>query len=458
MFEKFSKAYVVTNDFVCKYLNYFFDNRKFEKMAFFFVVLLIGVGMYILNHYTTLIVDDYGYSFSRITGHRTSGIIDILQSQYRHYFEWGGRVVVHTIAQFFLMYDKFVFDVANTLAYLAMVLIVYFHAIGKFKFYPLLLLLINLLFFLCMPAFGQVFLWVVGACNYLWGPLLVFLYLIPYRLQYSKSTPVFNNKILALLFGMLGIIAGWTNENLGLTLAFVIAVFMFLYWHEHKKVYLWCVCGLIGASIGAIALIIAPGNFVRLHVGHMEVNFFKNIIVITKMFLQTKFLLMPACLFLSLLVFCRKNTDYKIVSVYVLGMLASMYAMAGAPYFADRAKLGTLAFAVIACCNLYTNLDFTLTKIRKFIAVFLILIIGVTYSEYKIARTDIKDYKARNDAKVEHVLKEKSKGNLNVIIERNYPRTRYAAPYGLEDISKDVKHWTNTGFARYYGVKTVRVE
>lgn len=458
MFEKFAKAYVVTNDFVCKYLNYFFDNRKFEKMAFFFVVLLIGVGMYILNHYTTLIVDDYGYSFSRITGHRTSGIIDILQSQYRHYFEWGGRVVVHTIAQFFLMYDKFVFDVANTLAYLAMVLVVYFHAIGKFKFYPLLLLLINLLFFLCMPAFGQVFLWVVGACNYLWGPLLVFLYLIPYRLQYSKSAPVFNNKILALLFGMLGIIAGWTNENLGLTLAFVIAVFMFLYWHEHKKVYLWCVCGLIGASIGAIALIIAPGNFVRLHVGHMEVNFFKNIIVITKMFLQTKFLLMPACLFLSLLVFCRKNTDYKIVSVYVLGMLASMYAMAGAPYFADRAKLGTLAFAVIACCNLYTNLDFTLTKIRKFIAVFLILIIGVTYSEYKIARTDIKDYKARNDAKVEHVLKEKSKGNLNVIIERNYPRTRYAAPYGLEDISKDVKHWTNTGFARYYGVKTVRVE
>ena len=28
----------------------------------------------------------------------------------------------------------------------------------------------------------------------------------------------------------------------------------------------------------------------------------------------------------------------------------------------------------------------------------------------------------------------------------------------MKDISKDVKHWTNTGFARYYGVKTVRVE
>lgn len=458
MFEKFAKAYVVTNDFVCKYLNYFFDNRKFEKMAFFFVVLLIGVGMYILNHYTTLIVDDYGYSFSRITGHRTSGIIDILQSQYRHYFEWGGRVVVHTIAQFFLMYDKFVFDVANTLAYLAMVLVVYFHAIGKFKFYPLLLLLINLLFFLCMPAFGQVFLWVVGACNYLWGPLLVFLYLIPYRLQYSKSAPVFNNKILALLFGMLGIIAGWTNENLGLTLAFVIAVFMFLYWHEHKKVYLWSVCGLIGASIGAIALIIAPGNFVRMDVGHFEINIFKNIFKITGLMFNGEFLLLPLSIFFSLFLFCKKDTDYKIVSVYILGMLASMYVMIGAPYFADRAKLGTLAFCIIACGYLYTQLDFTVMKFKKFISILTVLIIGITVSEYKIARNDIKDYKERNDIKVAHVLKEKSLGNLNVIIERNYPRTRYAAPYGLEDISKDVKHWTNTGFARYYGVKTVRVE
>lgn len=455
MFEKFSKVYDIANDFICKHLNYFFDNRKFEKIAFFFVLLVIGVGMYILNYYTTLIVDDYNYSFC--FGHRTTCIMDILQSQYHHYFEWGGRVVVHTIAQFFLMYDKAVFDIANTFAYLAMILVVYFHAVGKFKFYPLLLLLINLLFFLCMPAFGQVFLWVVGACNYLWGPLLVFLYLIPYRLQYSKATPVISNKVLALLFGLLGIIAGWTNENLGLTLAFVIAVFMFLYWHEHKKVYLWCVCGLIGAAIGAIALIIAPGNFVRMDAGHFEINIFKNFFKITRLMFNGEFLLLPLSIFFSLFLFCKKEADYKIVSVYILGMLASMYVMMGAPYFADRAKLGTLAFCIIACGNLYTQLDFTVIKLKKFISILTVLTIGITVSEYKIARSDIKDYKERNDIKVAHVLKEKSIGHMDVIVERNYPRTRYAAPYGLEDISKDVKHWTNTGFARYYGVKTVRV-
>lgn len=450
------KVYNIINNFINRNLSRFYGNTKIDKVLFVFFILLIGVGMYILNHYTTLIADDYNYSFC--FGHRTTGIMDILQSQYHHYFEWSGRVVAHSIAQIFLMYDKFVFDVANTFAYLAMILVVYFHAIGKFKFYPLLLLLINLLFFLCMPVFGQVFLWVVGACNYLWGPLLVFLYLVPYRLQYSKATPVIANKLLSVIFGLMGVIAGWTNENLGLTLAFLILVFIYLYWCEHKKVYLWCVCGLIGSVIGAIALIVAPGNFVRMNAGHYEINIFKNFFEITRLMFKGNFLLLPLSIFFSFILFCKKETDFKIVSVYMLGMLISMYVMIGAPYFADRAKLGTLAFCIVGCCNLYTHLDFTLLKLKKFILILTILIIGVTVSEYITARNDIRNYKLRNDIKVEHVLKEKSLGHLDVIVESNYPESRYVASYRLGDISNDVKHWRNNSFARYYGVKTVRVE
>lgn len=456
MKAKIVKVYNIANNFINRYLSCFYENTKIDKVLFAFFILLIGVGMYILNHYTTLIADDYNYSFC--FGHRTTGIMDILQSQYHHYFEWGGRVVAHSIAQIFLMYDKFVFDVANTFAYLAMILVVYFHAIGKFKFYPLLLLLINLLFFLCMPVFGQVFLWVVGACNYLWGPLLVFLYLVPYRLQYSKATPVIANKLLSVIFGLMGVIAGWTNENLGLTLAFLILVFIYLYWCEHKKVYLWCVCALIGSVIGAIALIVAPGNFVRMNAGHYEINIFKNFFEITRLMFKGNFLLLPLSIFFSFILFCKKETDFKIVSVYMLGMLVSMYVMIGAPYFADRAKLGTLAFCIVGCCNLYTHLDFTLLKLKKFILILTILIIGVTVSEYITARNDIRNYKLRNDIKVEHVLKEKSLGHLDVIVESNYPESRYVASYRLGDISNDVKHWRNNSFARYYGVKTVRVE
>lgn len=456
MFEKIADFCDIANNWITLKLRYFYENQKIEKFLFSLVILLILVGMYILNHYTTLIVDDYGYSFS--LGHRTKGIMDILESQYNHYFVWGGRVVVHTIAQFFLMFDKKVFDIANTFAYLAMVLVVYFHAVGRFKIYPLLLLLINLLFFLCMPAFGQVFLWVVGACNYLWGPLLVFSYLIPYRIQYSKDTPVIDNKILCVIFGLLGIISGWTNENMGLTLAFVILVFMYLYWLEHKKIYLWCICGFIGASIGAVALILAPGNMVRMEAGGFEVHFIDNLFNVTRMFFKNDYLLLPDCIFLILLAINKKNLDYKLLSLYIIGFLVSMYAMLGSPFYADRAKFGSLVFIVVACGYLYSKLDFRDIQLRKIIAVLTVAVISITFSEFKTAKNDIKDYKLRNDAKVEHVLKEKALGNLDIIVEPNYPKTRYAAPDGLEDISYDVKYWTNTSFAKYYGVKTVRVE
>lgn len=456
MESKIVKVYNIANNFINRYLSRFYENTKIDKALFFFLILLIGVGMYILNHYTTLIVDDYNYSFS--LGHRTTGIMDIFQSQYNHYFTWGGRVVVHTIAQFFLMYDKAVFDIANTVAYLAMILTVYFHAVGKIKFYPFLLLLINLLFFLCMPAFGQVFLWVVGACNYLWGPLLVFLYLVPYRLQYSRETPVISSKLLSIIFGMFGVIAGWTNENLGLTLAFVIAVFMFLYWNEHRKVYLWCIFGLIGAAIGAIALILAPGNMVRMQVGNFEVNIIKNFFNVTRMFLKSDYLLLPNCIMVILFILSSKKTDYKLLFLYIIGLFVSMYAMVGAPFYADRAKLGSLIFSVIACCYLYQNIDLNNFKVRKIFAVLTVAMISMTISEYTIAKNDIRDYKLRNDKKIEHVLKEKSLGNLDIIVEPEKQTTRYAAPDGLEDISDDITHWTNTGFAKYYEIRTVRVE
>ncbi len=74
-----------------------------------------------------------------------------------------------------------------------------------------------------------------------------------------------------------------------------------------------------------------------------------------------------------------------------------------------------------------------------------------------MAYNDIVSYEKRNTAKVEYTLKEKAKGNKDIILLRNYPSTKYCAAYGLEDINTDPKHWTNGGFARYFGVKQVRV-
>ena len=76
---------------------------------FALILLAIFAQMLVLNAHTPLMMDDYDYSFSWSTGERIDGIADVLASQAAHYRLWGGRSVVHALAQLFLWLGKPVF-------------------------------------------------------------------------------------------------------------------------------------------------------------------------------------------------------------------------------------------------------------------------------------------------------------------------------------------------------------
>ena len=145
------------------------ESREGVRRAIFLLLLaLIGGVMLLLNAHTPLMMDDYDYSFSWSTGERVSGLADVIASQEVHYRLWGGRSVVHALAQLFLSMDKRGFDAANALMYL--LLLLELHALarpaGRRWCWPLLLIAHGALF--CgVPFFGTVFLWLTGACNYL---------------------------------------------------------------------------------------------------------------------------------------------------------------------------------------------------------------------------------------------------------------------------------------------------
>lgn len=454
--EKCLKLKLAISGKVEEYVNYLYDDHKVSFSAMLLYFFICGIGIYILNKHTAMIVDDYGYSFSWVTGKRIESVQDIFISQYKHYFTWGGRSVVHFLAQYFLMFNKSVFDIANTLAYLLLMIVTYLHAVGRAKLYPSLFVIINFAFFAFMPAFGQVFLWIVGACNYLWGPLLTFSYLLPYRFQLSESGAILKNKFIAVAFGLLGIICAWTNENLGVTVFCLIFICNLLDYIKNKKLYFWSVCGLIGSGIGAALLILAPGNYVRLATFH-DMSYVKNFVHITKLFIDPGYLLLPLAGMLIVYIL-SKNNKYEIVLMYLSGLMISMYSMVGAPYYADRAKLGSLLFVLILVGYFYTKIDTSSSITRKVIAIFMLTLLIMTVKDWNQGRKDIKAYEARNKAKVEIALAEKAKGNLDVVLPHNYPSTRYCAAWGLEDINKDPKHWTCTGFAHYFGLRSVRTK
>ena len=155
------------------------EKTTFRACVFAAILVLMAATMFLLNVHTPLQMDDYDYSFSWSTGKPLAGVADVLASQAAHYRLWGGRSVVHTLAQLFLYWGKGVFNIANTAAYMLLVLELYALAKPKGRrFCWTVLLVIHAALFTLVPFFGTVFLWLDGACNYLWGtalPLALFL-------------------------------------------------------------------------------------------------------------------------------------------------------------------------------------------------------------------------------------------------------------------------------------------
>ena len=144
-----------------------------RRGLFALLLLAIFAQMLLLNAHTPLMMDDYDNSFSWSTGGRIDGVWDVLASQAAHYRLWGGRSVVHMLAQLFLWLGKPVFNLANAAMYVLLLLeLLALAGHGPRRADCLRLLLAHGALMAGVPFFGTVFLWLDGACNYLWGTAL----------------------------------------------------------------------------------------------------------------------------------------------------------------------------------------------------------------------------------------------------------------------------------------------
>ena len=188
------------------------DARR-ERVLFLCGLAASFALMLALNAQTPLMMDDYDYSFSWSTGERLSGLADILRSQAAHYRIWGGRSVVHALAQLFLYWGKPVFNAFSAAMYVLLLLEIL--ALSGRREGPrrdVLLLAAQTELLAFIPFFGTVFLWLDGACNYLFGTALA---LVPLLIAESEREGGFFDSgwrrgALAL---PLCFLAGWTNEN-----------------------------------------------------------------------------------------------------------------------------------------------------------------------------------------------------------------------------------------------------
>jgi hypothetical protein len=115
--------------------------------------------------------------------------------------------------------------------------------------------------FVAARSFGPMLFYRPFTGNYLYGLVLNLLWLVPYRLHAEEARR--RSLVWAPVMLVLGVIAGLANEHTGPAFIAAAVVALIVYWRRGERFVPWAVFGLIGAIIGLLALIYAPGQAFR---------------------------------------------------------------------------------------------------------------------------------------------------------------------------------------------------
>jgi hypothetical protein len=428
-------------------------------------LFFIYVFIYFLNYITPVIADDYDYAYIYNTGNLIKNVGDIITSQINHYFVWGGRNIVHFLAQLFILIGDSLFNFINAFGYIILIILVYIHCTGNIKIHKdikiSLLIGINLLLWFFIPSFGQDILWITGSANYLWGMIIILLYLLPFRLRNEASSYKWQLKAVLMFVG--GIISGWTNESMSGAMILLIILYMFYYRFNKIKIPKWLYVGLIGSLIGFIVMLAAPGNYVRIESFATNVPFINR--MISKFVLCSGLLVFNTGFLVAIYTFMNvflynskiknKIRIFFESFLYFIGSVAAIYAMMLSPYFPDRAWFGIIVFMVISIGTLYSKLQHNDKLLRQLVIVSLVFMLPVFIYTYINASKDIYQTKVDINERISVIESERKKGNKDLYLKVIVPKSRYNALYGLVDIGNDKTVWPNTTVATYFDIDYV---
>lgn len=459
------------------------NKKALAVFAIFFLFL------YIINYLSPMAFgDDYLYAFVW-QGHsmfvpltedavRVSSWKDLFISQWSLYFTWGGRVIGQTLTQLFAWAGKEVFNVFNALVGLILIAEIYWCSNkGKVNldFQPGLLCWIFFALWAFAPGFSDVFFWLTGACIYLWPMVFLLGFLLPYVKKYysfDKATGQFHFYSLAMFFW--GVVAGCGNENSVGWIILVLLCFLFLYRKCHTQE-AWMYTGLMGLITGYAILMLAPGNMARLTGEHgsdwFHFALLKHHVSILLVILLFQVFLWHFCT--KALLSLRKKglkeqgllQDVLMVKV-LLGISFAMSAiMLFSPEFPTRSGFPGTIPLLIATCILFRlqeeyRLIFVNKSIKRFLSGLCIVFFLITASVSVFNFYEKHNYMNKILTAVQQ-QKETSENGIVCVKPFREVSFRENVISGLHiptyNFTKEVNSWGNIAFARYYGIKGIKV-
>ena len=416
----------------------------------------VSVLMLVLNLFTVPTSDDFSYSIN-------NGLIDIFQREYHQYMTWTGRSVAHLMLRTMLSFPKPVFDLANAFMYTLMIWLINANAAGREeRVNPQLYLLTAGLVFVLVPFPGQTILWETGSCNYLWTICIVLSFLLQYRNAFVYDKGSLKRTILYFFFGLA---AGWTNENTGgamilLLLVLLIALF------RRKKIKAWMLTGFLGACLGFLLMIKAPGNAIRsadFTIDHgYAYAITHSLLGVLKVWFTTDGQIILWCLMTVLTVLVviqgKEKDSVKLSWLYAVCSAAAVLAMVATkmPVYYDRSMFGSTILLVTAVMILFyqcENLSF-MPLLRKTGTAVLAVFVCFNYFH---ATLSLSYTRYLYNIREKWVNTQKQAGNLNPVLPQIMSEfdMKYNAVYGLSDLVTYPSGDTNKDYAYLHGLESV---
>lgn len=429
-----------------------------RKYLLFLAAALGAVLFFALNIITPLYMDDYSYMFDFVTKERIDSLPDIFRSMGIHYMKVNGRYVTHFLAQMLLAFGKEIFDLLNTAVFVWLVYLMHKLSGCRGKLTPLLVTVGVVGLWFCSPNFGQSFLWVTGAANYLWGVAVILSFLFVFR--YPELMPKMPKWLCCISFFVLGLLAGNCTENAFAALLIAVVGILIVYRLDKKIVPVWSYVGLLGLLSGGACMIFSPGELARISSsgGGFDVSLLlaRAADIAVRYFNAYLPILCLAAVILCFAFFKKslKPCDCAMPLVYFCASLAGAFSLILSPASPDRAWSCVTVLAVLSLQSLLFEVlrNVKINVILNICAALLVLALVFSYCFIYAELIAVRaEFEERDMLAQEQIMQ----GCDELVLPSVSSESRYSPFEAWGDLDDDADDWKNVAMARYYGVKRV---
>ncbi len=321
--------------------------------------------LFFSNVRVPFMMDDLWYSTDLRDGSTLDGIGDVIGSQVWHYVNWGGRSFTHAFLQLSLMSGERAADVINTVMTLILVFLMCMlsglssekkDASGSASLYITEFALALGMLITCCPNFRMSMLWQAGCANYVYSSVWIVLFYIVYLR--ALDTDKKDIPLTCIFMPFLGLITGWSNENMGPSsciAAVVVTVICIRKGGITRNRKIWMIGGVATSFIGSCFCILAPGNFIRKTGSTDDLTLTLPDRLLQMLKGAGDYLFPSLAILAGALIVHRITVNRKLSaenSVLLIGALLSYGAMIASPHYPDRAAFGTCVLIEIVSLSL----------------------------------------------------------------------------------------------------------